>query len=110
MGVKVYVPAGDVWSFFQSNIDRLKNEMVAIAENEDTKYAVYLTEDKGYPSFSVCKGNSKAEYEEGAISESDCTETVKRCYVRFLFPIVINNEKGFPKSSFAELEDEDDTT
>ena len=49
MGVKVYVPAGDVWSFFQSNIDRLKNEMVAIAENEDTKYAVYLTEDKGYP-------------------------------------------------------------
>lgn len=110
MGVKVYVPAGDVWSFFQSNIDRLKNEMVAIAENEDTKYAVYLTEDKGYPSFSVCKGDSKAEYEEGAISKSDCTETAKRCYVRFLFPIVVNNEKGFPKSSFAELEDEDDTT
>lgn len=110
MGVKVYVPAGDVWSFFQSNIDRLKNEMVAIAENEETKYAVYLTEDKGYPSFSVCKGDNKAEYEEGAINESDCTETAKRCYVRFLFPIVVNNEKGFPKSSFADLEDEDDTT
>lgn len=110
MGVKIYLPAGDVWPFFMSNIERLKNEMVVIAENVDTKYAVYLTEDKGYPSFSVCKGDDKAEYEEGAISESDCAETAKRCYVKYLFPVVVNNEKGFPKSSFAELEDEEDLT
>lgn len=110
MGVKIYVPAGDVWSFFQSNIDRLKDEMVAIAENEETNYVVYLTEDKGYPSFSVCKGENAAEYEEGAINESDCEDTAKRCYVRFLFPVVVNNEKGFPKSFFAELEDDEDTT
>lgn len=112
MGAKIYLPAGDVWSFFQNNIERLKSEMVAIAENDETKYAVYLTEDKGYPSFSVCKGDNKPEYEEGAINESDCEETVKRCCVRYLFPVVVNSEKGFPKSSSEEFkfEDEDDVT
>lgn len=108
MGVKIYVPAEDVWLFFQNNITRLKEEMVAIAENQDTKYAVYLTEDKGYPSFSVCKGDSKAEYQEGAISEHDCTETAKRCYVRYLFPVMVTNENGFPKSTFEELDNHDD--
>lgn len=108
--VQIYIPADDVWSFFQSNIDRLKKEMVIIAENEDTEYAVYLTEDKGYPSFAVCKGNEKPEYEEGAISETDCTETAKRCYVRYLFPVVVNNLKGFPKGTFDEPEEEEDLT
>lgn len=100
MGVKIYVPAEDVWAFFQSNTARLKEEMVAIAENVDTKYAVYLTEDKGYPSFSVCKGDSKAEYQEGAISEDDCTDTAKKCYVRYLFPVMVTNEKGVPEVLF----------
>lgn len=108
LGVNVYVPADNVWSFFQNNIARLTNEMVAIAENVDTKYAVYLTEDKGYPSFSVCKGDSKPEYTEGAISEADCTETAKRCYVRFLFPVMVTYDKGFPKSSFQEMDDGDE--
>jgi len=110
MGVKIYVAAEDVWSFFQGNTARLKKEMVAIAENEDTEYAVYLTEDKGYPSFSVCKGDSKPEYQEGAISEHDCTETAKRCYVRYLCPVVVNNEKGFPKSSFEEPDEPEGLT
>ena len=110
MSVKIYVPAEDVWAFFQSNTARLKEEMVAIAENEDTKYTVYLTEDKGYPSLSVCKGDSKAEYQEGAISEDDCTNTARKCYVRYLFPVMVNNEKGFPKSSFEEPDDLEDLT
>ncbi len=103
MGVKIYVPAKDVWTFFKSNTARLKKEMVAIAENEGTKYAVYLTEDKGYPSFSVCKDDGEAEYQEGAISERDCAETAARCYARYLFPIEIHNEKWFPESSFEDL-------
>ncbi len=111
--VQIYIPADDVWSFFQSNIDRLKEEMVIIAENEDTEYTVYLTEDKGYPSFAVCKGDSKPEYEEGAISETDCTETAKRCFVRYLFPVVVNYEKGYPKGVWDDdddIEAEEDLT
>lgn len=106
--VKIYVPAEDIWSFFNSNIDRLKEEMVIIAENNDTEYAVYLTEDKGYPSFAVCKGDSKPEYEEGAISETDCIETAKRCFVRYLFPVVVNDEKIFPKGAWDKGESDDE--
>lgn len=102
--VRIYIPADDVWSFFHSNIDRLKKEMVVIAENKDTEYAVYLTEDKGYPSFAVCKGLEEPEYEEGAVNENDCTETAKRCFVRYLFPVVVDNQKGFPNDTWGEDE------
>lgn len=95
MGTNIHIPAEGVWSFFQKNKARLTEEMVAIAENEDTDYAVYLTEDNGYPLFSVCKGKANPEFEEGAISERDCTETAKRCYVRYLFPVTVKNEHAF---------------
>ena len=42
MGVQIHVPADKVWEFFQENKKRLKEEMVAIAENEDTEYTVCL--------------------------------------------------------------------
>lgn len=93
MGVDIHIPADEVWSFFQKNKDRCSKEMIAIAENTDTEYAVYLTEENGYPSFSVCKGDDEPEYEEGAISENDCTDTAKRCYLKYLFPVVIRSDK-----------------
>lgn len=101
MGVNIHIPADEVWSFFQKNKDRCTKEMIAIAENTDTEYAVYLTEENGYPTFSVCKGDGKPEYEEGAISENDCTDTAKRCYLKYLFPVIVRNDKT------TILEDED---
>lgn len=105
MGTNIHIPAEDVWKFFQKNKKRLSEEMVAIAENEDTEYAVYLTEDNGYPLFSVCKGKSDSEFEEGAINELDCTETAKRCYVRYLFPVVVTKDNI---TKFSELDDDED--
>lgn len=93
MGTKIHIPADEVWSFFQKNKDRLSEEMVVIAENTDTEYAVYLTEEDDYPLFAVCKGGSDSEYEEGAISQQDCTDTAKQCYRRYLFPVVVTSEK-----------------
>ena len=105
MGVNIHVPANDVWKFFQNNKKRLGEEMVAIAENEDTKYAVYLTEEDNYPLFSVCKGKGAPEYEEGAIDEKDCMDTAKRCFSRFLFPVTVNSKQTIP--DFPD-DDEDD--
>lgn len=59
MGVKIYIPAADVWSFFENNKKRLSEEMVIIAENTETEYAVYLTEENGYPLFVVCQGQGR---------------------------------------------------
>lgn len=102
MGVNIHIPADEVWSFFHKNKDRLTKEMVAIAENTDTEYAVYLTEDSccsGYPMFAVCKGDKEPEYEEGAINQSDCTETAKKCYIRYLFPVIINDDRAIPEDN-----------
>lgn len=96
MGIDVHVPADEVWSFFQKNIDRLSEEMVAIAENTDTEYAVYLTEDYGHPTFFVCKGDLPPEYEEGAINPKDCEQTVKKCYAQYLFPVQVKTPNSYP--------------
>ena len=103
--VQTYIPADEVWSFFQKNKARLSEEMVAIAENKGTGYAVYLTEDNGYPLFFVCKGESDPEYEEGVINERDCTETAKRCYIRYLFPVIVTNDHV---TKFSDLDDMDE--
>lgn len=105
MGVNVYIPTDEVWSFFQKNKDRLKKEMVAIAENDDTDYAVYLTEDYGYPTFFVCKGDADPEYEEGAISADDCSKTAEKCYTQYLFPVFVSSQKCLPDDAEVEIED-----
>lgn len=104
VGVDIHIPADEVWSFFQKNKDRCNEEMIAIAENTGTEYAVYLTEENGYPSFSVCKGDGEPEYEEGAISENDCTDTAKRCYLKYLFPVIVRDDK----TTILEEEDNED--
>lgn len=109
MGVNIHIPADEVWSFFQKNKERCSKEMIAIAENTDTEYAVYLTEENGYPSFCVCKGDDSPEYEEGAISENDCTDTAKRCFLEYLFPVVVTNDRAIPHPELDDDEDELET-
>lgn len=92
MGVDIYVPSGQVWDFFTKNRPRLRKEMVCIAENKDTGYAVYLTEDFEHPTFYICKDNHKPEFEEYAYHQSDCTEVASRLYAHYLLPEEVNDE------------------
>ena len=94
MGVKIYIPAADVWSFFENNKKRLSEEMVIIAENTEIEYAVYLTEEDGFPLFVVCRGDNDAEYSERVINQVDCEEAAKRCYMRYLYPLTIEHDKA----------------
>lgn len=104
MGVIIHIEPEEIWQFFQKNKKRLKKEMVLIAENEDTGYALYLTEEDGLPLFSVCKDDNDPEYEEGAINEKDCTDTAKQCCVKYLRPVVVHSKKY---ASSPEYEDDD---
>lgn len=93
MGVQIYVPADEVWGFFQTNRKRLDGEMVLIAENTDTEYAVYLTAENDLPVLAVAKGNEKTEYKEPCVSEEDCTTVSKKFFARYLFPVMITDGK-----------------
>jgi len=92
VGVNIHLKPTQVWQFFSDNKDRLKKEMVAIAENEETEHAIYLTEDKDLPLLSVYRGDDKLN-EEGAISAADCEDTAKRLYLKYLFPVVVSAPK-----------------
>lgn len=88
----IYVGAGQTWDFFCDNHEQLEKEMVMIAENEDTEYAVYLTDDCGQPLFVVCKGDNPPERTELATDHFDCVETAELIYANYLFPVVISND------------------
>lgn len=100
MSVRIYVPSYDIWSFFQENRARCKKEMVAIAENTDTEYAIYVTEDDGYPLFSVCKGDKEPEYEEKSVGSRDCADVAKLLFAKYLFPVNIRCEKAFSQDNY----------
>ena len=114
MSAKIHIPADEVWSFFFKNKERCTEEMVEIASNDETKYAVYLTEDEGYPMLSVCHGDDEPEYEEGAISKDDCTETAKRIFIRYLFPVTVTCGKTVFQDNITndddELDEDDEST
>lgn len=104
--VNVDVPAADVWEFFHKNIERLRKEMVVVAENTETEYAVYLTEKDGMPCLSACKGDKPMEYSEGCVSEGDCEATAKKMYVRYLFHFQVKDESAIPDGN-ADTGDEE---
>lgn len=104
MGVNIHLKPTEVWPFFAENKARLENEMVAIAENEETSHSVYLTEENGCPLLSVYKDDTKL-YEEGAVSAADSESTTKQIYLKYLFPVVVHE----PKYNFqSDLDEEDD--
>lgn len=105
--VQIYIPADKVWVFYLQNSERCKREMVLIAENTGTRYAVYITEENDLLMFSVCKGDKKAECEEYAINEDDCKETAKKLFFRYLVPITVTDEwVSQPESSPDEPDDD----
>lgn len=107
--VKIYVPVAELWSFYLQNIGRCRKEMVLIAENTDTEYAVYMTDDDGTLMFSVCKGDDQPEYEEYALNDDDCVSTAKKMMLRYLIPVsFVDGRVVMPDNLPEGLEDEDD--
>ena len=106
MGVNIHIKPSDIWEFFEQNLSRLKSEMVAIAENEETKQLIYITEHNNCPLFSAYEGAVKL-YEECVVSEDDCLETVKHIYLKYLFPVVVHQ---FQCADIEDLEEEEFAT
>lgn len=92
MGAKIYLPAPRVGDFFQQNRERLKKEMVIVAENTDTKYTVLLTDDCDLPQFLVCR-EEEPEYKEWA-NIASCGDVAFKIYLRYLFPVTVSIDAG----------------
>lgn len=103
MSVKVYVDPHEIWDFFTSSLSRMSKEMVLIAENEETSYAVYLTEDSGYPMLVVAKGDAEPEYSEPCVSEDDCVTVAKKLFKRYLVPVDVCDESILDQETHDEI-------
>lgn len=93
-GVRIYIPADELWWFYIQNKKRCQEELILIAENINTGYAIYLTDDRGTPMFSVCKGNDSPEYEEYIVDSNDCVETANNLIQRYLVPFTVIDGKA----------------
>lgn len=106
MGVRIHVPADSVWAFAQENRSRLASELVLIAENTDTQYGVYVTIEDGHPLLAVAKGNGKIEYKEPCINEDDCGVVAKKLFVRYLFPVLVTDDKYVSQDDLDEYDED----
>lgn len=84
MGVRVDVDFGDVWNLYFENRKRLEGEMLLLAENVETGYALYLTDSDGRPMLSVCRRDGEAEYEKTVVSKYECVNAAKGICMSYL--------------------------
>lgn len=85
--------ASEIWNVFQSKKEQLKTKMEVIAECPELGVVIYLTaEERGsqtsgkttvIPNILVFVDGTEL-YEEVAVGESDCEDTVKRIYYEYL--------------------------
>ena len=87
MSTTIHVKPEEVWSFYQKNAEQLAEQMVSIAENEDTGMNVYLTEDSDSPQLVVTDNNDKVVHEEYLVSQRDAEHSAKKIYEKYVVPI-----------------------
>lgn len=91
--LNICIPVNELWGFYTQNKKRCAEEMILIAENTDTKYAVYLTDEDGTAMLSVCKGDDEPEYEEYAMDADDMESLAKKLLMRYLVPFTVTSGK-----------------
>ncbi len=106
--VKIYLPADKLWNFYIENREQCKNKMILIAENTETEYAVYVTEENDMLTVSVCKGSTDPEYEEYIVNRDDCMATARKLFYRYLFPVTIVDEKAIASDESLNENTKDD--
>lgn len=84
MSEKIHVQSEDVWRFFCRNIAKLQANLVKIAEDDESKIEVYLTEECNFPCFYVYKEGDECVYEEIATSGADCEFVAEEIYRKYI--------------------------
>ena len=106
--VRIFIPPNELWKFYTQNKGRCQKEMILIAENTETCYAVYMTDDSGTLTLSVCHGDNAPEYEERVMGNADCEASAKRLFTRYLIPLIeINGKSALIGDITGDVDDDD---
>lgn len=95
MAALIHYEPTEIWDIFQCDKEKLRNTMKEIAENPDFDVTIFLTEtDRGtqmFPNIVVYMEGDQL-YEEAAVNEGDCIQTVRKIYFEYLTEDrIINN-------------------
>lgn len=90
MAEKITVLAENVWAYFQKEKEDLKSHMHKIAGYPEYGVEIYVTENRGLPSIVVTADDEQV-YEETAVNEHDCKQTVSTIYDNYLTSKVIDS-------------------
>lgn len=91
--VKIYVKPEDVWYFYLNNIQKLKEVQAKIAENTETAYTIFLTEDAGFATITVYRYENQID-EDFLVNKIDCESVVKATYNKYLYPVTVSADKA----------------
>lgn len=101
MAIKIFPE--EVWLYFMENKTALSSAMHMIADNEETKTEIYITEEYGLPHFSI-DVNGLSVYRETAISRPDAEDSYRRLIDTYLCSKPEKKEKA--EASFTAEDDD----
>ena len=109
MSEKITIEADEVWDYFQENKSVLTSKMHLIAENQEYGIEIYLTEHNKFPQIIV-EADKMQVFEAGCLNKSDCEETVRDVYEKYLtkeaFETLYPNEESIDEEIQAEMEED----
>lgn len=100
---KENITVAELWDYFLEHRDELENEYQMIASNEEQGVEIYMTEEHGFPFFSVDIDGIEVQRSE-TCSCLDAENTYDQLLVLYIFDE--NEAEGSNPNSYAEDEDE----
>lgn len=82
----IHIQPVEAWGYYIKNQERLEEELVEIASNEETKTSVYMTDEDGTPYLYVYRNDKK-------IFQSECStiytteRNLRMIYAKYLTPL-----------------------
>ena len=82
----IHIQPVEAWGYYIKNQERLEEELVEIASNEETKTSVYMTDEDGTPYLYVYRNDKK-------IFQSECAtiytteRNLRMIYAKYLSPL-----------------------
>lgn len=103
----VIVAPAEVWAYFHAHRSELSTQMNLIAEGNDGKIGIYISEKDGDPYFVVEDCDDVID-EDMAISKVNCEETARKLYFEHLGydELDMSADTDLEKEVIAEREDE----
>ena len=108
----IHIQPVEAWGYYIKNQERLEEELVEIASNEETKTSVYMTDEDGTLYLYVYRNDKK-------IFQSECStiytteRNMRMIYAKYLTPLVVvggkveDDDSPYDDADFP-LEDADD--